>query len=42
MFALSDLGDNDVSRVKRGRWNKKVWETWSISYFKTFRFFDFL
>jgi len=28
VFALSGLGDeNDVSRVKRGRWNKKVWET---------------
>jgi len=20
-------GENDVSRVKRGRWNKNVWET---------------
>jgi len=28
VFALSSLGgDNDVPRVKRGRWNKKVWET---------------
>jgi len=28
VFALSDLGgDNNVLRVKRGLWNKKVWET---------------
>jgi len=28
VFALSGLGgENDVSRVKRGRWNKNVWET---------------
>jgi len=28
VFALSGLGDeNDVSRVKRGWWNKNVWET---------------
>ena len=28
VFALLGLGsDNDVSRVKRGRWNKKFWET---------------
>jgi len=28
VFALSGLwGENDVPRVKRGRWNKKVWET---------------
>jgi len=28
VIALSGLGgENDVSRVKRGRWNKKVWET---------------
>jgi len=28
VFALSGLGGaNDVSRVKRGRWNKKVRET---------------
>ena len=28
MLALSGLGSkNDVLRMKRGRWNKKVWET---------------
>jgi len=28
VFALSGFGDeHDVWRVKRGRWNKKVWET---------------
>jgi len=28
VFALSGLrGNNDVLRVKRGWWNKKVWET---------------
>jgi len=28
MFDLSGLGgENDVSRVKRARWNKNVWET---------------
>jgi len=28
VFALSGLsGENGVSRVKGGRWNKKVWET---------------
>jgi len=28
VFALSGLGgENEVSGVKRGRWNKKVWET---------------
>jgi len=28
LFALSGVGGkNDVQRVKRGRWNKKVWET---------------
>jgi len=28
VFAWSGLGGgNDVSRVKRGRWNKNVWET---------------
>jgi len=27
VFALSGLGvENVVSRVKRGRWDKKVWE----------------
>jgi len=27
-FASSGLGgENDVSTVKKGRWNKKVWET---------------
>jgi len=30
VFALSGLEDeNDVSRMKRGQWNKKVWETQS-------------
>jgi len=28
VFDLSGLwGENDVSRVKGGRWNKKIWET---------------
>jgi len=28
VFALSGLGgENEVSRVKRERWNEKVWET---------------
>jgi len=28
VFALQGLwGENDVSRVKRGWWNKTVWET---------------
>jgi len=28
VFALSRLGgENDVSRVKKWRWNKKIWET---------------
>jgi len=28
VFALSGLvGENDGSRVKRRRWDKKVWET---------------
>jgi len=28
VFDLSGLwGENEVSRVKRGRWNKKIWET---------------
>jgi len=28
VFVLSGLGgENDMSRVKRRRWNKKVWET---------------
>jgi len=28
VFALSGLwGENYVLRVKRGRWNKNVWET---------------
>jgi len=29
VFALSGLGgENDVSRVERGRWNKKVEKHW--------------
>jgi len=34
VFALSSSGgENDLLRVKKGRWNKNVWETlvWTFS-----------
>jgi len=32
VFVLRGLGvqKNNVSRVKRGRWNKRIWETLAI------------